>query len=279
MQFGELPVGIGELDLDRPLRLGPAAAHFSARVFEAAIDHDGAVVFGAGHRIDNRLAALLDVASHLQPCPPLLDVDFEVDVGEDGIVELGQCGRKNIEHRGARLGVLPAHDAQYRVPLRWIGALVDDRERLAVAEMDRSRPGEHPGDSQAVKFGVAMVTSVDLHADHGGAVAVGRQGVELARTTVRAIAIGKFATVDGPFGVSHGKLPIRNGKVRVPGNSRLNHPYHIEHAMTTPRSPVAPGIVDAAETSAPLALRRAGSIRRKPYSALLTSLMRGSAAS
>jgi hypothetical protein len=55
-----------------------------------------------------------------------------------------------------------------------------------------------------------MVTGVDLHANHGRAIAVGRQGVELARTTISAIAVGKFATVNGPFGFAHGKLPIKD---------------------------------------------------------------------
>src|SRR5882757_6227418 len=117
MQFGELSVRICEVELDRPLRLRPAATHFGTGVFEAAIEHDGALVFGTGHRIDDRLAALIDVTGNFQLRTPLLYVDLEVDVGEDGIVDLAQHGREDAEHRGARLGVLAAHDAQYGVSL------------------------------------------------------------------------------------------------------------------------------------------------------------------
>jgi hypothetical protein len=54
-----------------------------------------------------------------------------------------------------------------------------------------------------------VVTRVDLHADHGCAVAVSRQRVELAGATVSAIAICKFATVNGPCSFGHGKLPTK----------------------------------------------------------------------
>src|SRR5438034_944811 len=42
------------------------------------------------------------------------------------------------------------------------------------------------------------------------AIAVSWQGVELAGTTVSAIAICKFAAVYRPFGVGHGRLPAKN---------------------------------------------------------------------
>src|SRR6202011_5208925 len=108
--------------------------------------------------------------------------------------------------------------------LRGVGALVDDRERLAVAEMNRSRPGENTGDAQAIKFGIAVVTRVDLHANDGRAVAVSWQRVELAGATVSAIAICKFATVNRPCGFGHGKLPTKNTSESSGGRHQPGHP-------------------------------------------------------
>src|SRR5258705_13629698 len=87
-----------------------------------------------------------------------------------------------------------------------MGALVDDERRFAVPLVNRARPDKHSGHFQAVEPGVAMVAAINLKSDHRPAVAVCRQAVELAWTSVGAVAVGKFERPDRPTGFRHGPL-------------------------------------------------------------------------
>ena len=71
-----------------------------------------------------------------------------------------------------------------RLALRLSRMIADHDERLAaLALVDRFRPCEHPAPSHAAKVEIAKVTLVDAQRRHRAAVAVGRQGIELTRTT------------------------------------------------------------------------------------------------
>src|SRR5437868_10360541 len=206
MQFGELPIRIGEIKSYGALRLRPAAAHFRPQVFEAVRQVDAAAEFLARNRIDDWFAPLLDQAGHGQSCTALLHVNREIDVSENGLMYGRESGREDVENRGAWLRVLTADDAKNAVALGLAPALVHNRLHLAVPEMDRPGPGEHAGEAQAIERRLAMVALVDLNADHRLAIAVRRQRIELAGAAIGAVAIGEFTPFEFPF--DHRDLPF-----------------------------------------------------------------------
>ena len=85
-------------------------------------------------------------------------------------------------------------------------ALIDDRLRLAVAFMDRPRPGEDSGPVQSIELHLAEMPFVDPHGDAGLAIALRRQGIELTGTTIGAVTGRDFGTANQP--VDHGILLI-----------------------------------------------------------------------
>src|SRR5262249_10351255 len=145
---------------------------------------DAYAVLGAGHRIEDRGPAHLEQASDAAARRACLDVDLEVDVGEDGLVQHVAGGGEDLEHGGAGLGVLAVQDGAQRAALRRRGVLVDDVEALAAAEMDRSRPAEYGGSAQAVEARRTVIALFDLEHGEPAAMPLRRQRVELARTAV-----------------------------------------------------------------------------------------------
>src|SRR5581483_2408901 len=108
-------------------------------------------------RIDDRLPARLDAAWHDQTGLAGIDVDLEIDPGEDRLLNLLQHRREDLKERGARLGVLTANDAQQRFPLRGTCTLVDEEGGMAMAFMDRTRKIEHADEFQAIELGIAVM--------------------------------------------------------------------------------------------------------------------------
>src|SRR2546421_414208 len=82
---------------------------------------------------------------------------------------------------------------------RRIRALVHDRQDLAFALVNRSRPRNDGGKSQTVKPSGAMIAFLNLYAHHGLTISASRQRIELARAPVGAVTVKKFASFDGPF--------------------------------------------------------------------------------
>ena len=110
-----------------------------------------------------------------------VDVDLEINLGEHRLDASLVDGRGvDREHRREGIGVLPGHDPQQRVALRLVGALIDERERFAIAFVDRARPFEDGGDAQSVEPRVAMMALVDLDPSDGVAMALVGQRIELA---------------------------------------------------------------------------------------------------
>ncbi len=72
--------------------------------------------------------------------------------------------------------------------------------------MDRSRPGDDQADAQAGQVGVVMMTLFDVDRGNGLTMSMRRQRIELAGTTIGAIAVDKFLAHDGPAR-SHGASP------------------------------------------------------------------------
>src|SRR5580692_4373014 len=209
MQFAELAVAVGKIELDGPIGLAPAASDFRDLVFEAADDIDARAAFHTRHRIHDRLAALFDIARHFRMRAALFDIHGEIDIREHRIVALGHGRGEHCEHGRAGRGVLPAHDAKQRIALCVIRTLVHNRQRLAIAHMHGPGPFEDARDAQAIELRIAMKALVDLDADHGLAIAMRRQPVELTRTTVRTIAIAELAAVNSPLN-AHRTLPKKD---------------------------------------------------------------------
>src|SRR5580692_3624393 len=172
IDVGELRVGIGELDRHRLRYGGPAAPHLGERIFESVRDIDADAILRAGDRILDRLAAALGDAAHDQPALTGVDVDVEVDGGENGFVEFLKRRREHLKDGGAGLGILAAEDAQERPALRLARPLVDHDRRFTFALVNGARPAEDANKTYAVEPGVAVITLVDLHAGHGLAIAV-----------------------------------------------------------------------------------------------------------
>src|SRR5579863_551462 len=222
MQLTELPIRIGEVVRDGSGGLAPAAPDLGLLEFEAADRLNADAMLSAGDRIDYGLAALIDVARHFQMGAALVDVHGEINVCENRIVDFRQHREVHLEVGRAGPGVLPTHDAQQAIALRVIGAPVDNGYRRAVAHMDRSRILVYAGDPQPVELRAAVKALIDLNSYYGPAVAVGRQGVELTRTTVGAIAVREFAAVDRPLRFGHCDLPMAsiNGEVELLAQQR-----------------------------------------------------------
>src|SRR6266436_4789931 len=127
------------------------------------------------------------MAGDSKPRTPLVDVDLESDLGEDGFVDFFQHRGEDAEDGGAGFGVLAGENAQKGLALRLVSALVDDERCFAVAFVDRSRPTKHARDVKPIKLCGAVIACLDLDTDHGAAVTMRRQAVELTRAAIRAV--------------------------------------------------------------------------------------------
>jgi hypothetical protein len=160
---------------------------------------------GAGHGILDRLAMAFGYAANNQPTFAGINVHVKIDWSKYWFVQFLKRRREHLEDRGAWLGVLPGDNAQQCRALRLTCPFVDDDRRLPLTLVNRSRPLQYGDEPQPIEPRVAVATFVDLHADDGPAVAVGRQSIELAWTAVAAVAIHELARLDAPFHVRHGE--------------------------------------------------------------------------
>jgi hypothetical protein len=71
-------------------------------------------------------------------------------------------------------------------------------------------PGKNTGHSQSVQSSVAVVALRNFDPGDGMAVAVRRTAIELARTSIVAIAVNELAPFDAPANVGHVGLPCYN---------------------------------------------------------------------
>jgi hypothetical protein len=69
-----------------------------------------------------------------------------------------------------------------------------------------------------------VMTGIDLHADYRSASSVCGQSIELARTAIRAITVGKFTRLDRPLHFGHYRLPLTTG--RGPENASNDSARH-----------------------------------------------------
>jgi hypothetical protein len=74
--------------------------------------------------------------------------------------------------------------------------------------MDRTRPAHDLSGAKAIQTDISVMTLIDLIAHDGPAITMRGQPVELARTSVGAVAVYEFATPYFPSGGSHLLLPM-----------------------------------------------------------------------
>jgi hypothetical protein len=189
-------------------------------------------VLRAGNGIEDRFAAAFGHAGHDQARLSARNVDLELDGSEDRIVQFFEGGREYIEDRRPGLGILPGEDAQQRRALRFTSPLVDHDRRFAFALVNGPRPAEDSHKLEAVELGRTVMTLLDLEPADRLAMSVRRQSVELAGAPVGAVAVDELTSLDGPFGVRHGRL-LRGalGKaVSTEPRSKLNANKPVPHS-------------------------------------------------
>src|SRR5262249_41071088 len=103
-------------------------------------------------------------------------------------------------HRGHLLCILAMDDFSQRLPLTGVGALIDDDLHRAIAFMHRARKAHDHSGAKTIQADIPIMTPIDLITGNGPAVAVRGWCVKLARASVAAVAVGKFATPYFPCG-------------------------------------------------------------------------------
>jgi hypothetical protein len=141
---------------------------------------------------------------HDNPSGSTLDVRFELE----GCVERGMDGARHhpidppVGRPFVRLTTI--EDGSEGVSLPGIRPLVDDGLTLAVALVDRSREGVEERSAEAIECRVSEVTLIDPNNGKAAAVSVcGPECLELARTSVIAVAIAELDSFDVPVNLCH----------------------------------------------------------------------------
>ena len=112
-------------------------------------------------------------AVDLGPGAAAVDVQLEIDVGDDRLVHRVAGRGKDLEHRGARLGILTPQDAeQGRTLLRRCPA-IENMDAFAFALVDGPGPAEDCRGLEPVKPGRAMEALFDVEHGQPAAVAAG----------------------------------------------------------------------------------------------------------
>ena len=128
----------------------------------------------AGDWVADRLGLRLDQAVDHEATLPRLQIALDLDRAGLARVAGVDHVREHVEDSLAGLGVLAAEDGLDRSAVRVARLLVDDQQRLAPAAVDRARPSEQAGESDADEVGLAEPAALDQVADGGAAVALGR---------------------------------------------------------------------------------------------------------
>src|SRR5919197_5180666 len=97
------------------------------------------------------------------------------------------------------VGLATVQDGKKSGALLAVRPLIDDGLTLAVALVDRSRPGVEEGCAEAIERHLSEVALVDANGREAAAVSVrGAACLELARAGVVAVAIAELDSFDVP---------------------------------------------------------------------------------
>ena len=120
----------------------------------------------------------------------------------------------------AGLGVTALADGFEGRALAGVGPLVHDHLKRAVAQMDRARPHREHAPREAVERHAAVAAALDADEAVRAAVAVRRQGIELARAPAVTAAVGELRAFNLPLGERHLTPVVRGTKPVVsPGST------------------------------------------------------------
>jgi hypothetical protein len=109
------------------------------------------------------------------------------------------------------LGLATVQDGSQSVSLLAVRPLIDDGLNLAVALVDRSRPGVEEGCAEAIERHVSKVALIDANGREAATVSVrGAEGLELTRTGIVAVAVTELGSFNVPVYLYHGALRQHN---------------------------------------------------------------------
>src|SRR5260370_23287267 len=153
MDFRELRIRIGELEVDGIRDSGPAASNLRKRVFESINHVDANAVLGLRHWIEDRLAAPFGNALHHHAAAPSGYVGFNIDRRKNRRMHFFEGGSEYVKNCRSRLGILSAEDAKQSGALCFRRSLVDDHRCFAFALVNRAGPAENSDKLQAIEIG------------------------------------------------------------------------------------------------------------------------------
>src|SRR5262245_41929636 len=133
MDLGKLPVSIFEFESDRAHRPRRTASDLGLGELEAIGLHDADAVLGASNRIEDRRALRFNHAVDLGLGGAAVDIDLDIDIGDDRLMHLVAGRDEDVEYRGSGLGVLASQDAEQGSPLLGCRAAVEHLLALAFA--------------------------------------------------------------------------------------------------------------------------------------------------
>src|SRR5258708_11284946 len=106
MDFRELRIRIGELELDGIRDSGPAASNLRKRVFESINHVDANAVLGLRHRVEDRLAAPFGHALHHHAAAPGGYVGFNIDPRKNRPRHFFLSGSEDVKNFCSPRGIL-----------------------------------------------------------------------------------------------------------------------------------------------------------------------------
>src|SRR5262245_5899800 len=160
----------------------------------------------ARDRISDGLGADVNNSSDRKASLALLLVKLKLNRFKYWLVKDLGHGCNDIENRCEWLGFLPTQNLQQCFSLLLIGALIDDRQCLAMALMDRTRPSKDCGSLDAVQPDIAEMALIDSQGDDCAAITSREYGIELTGASPVTIAGGELGPLDHPVDVGHGNF-------------------------------------------------------------------------
>src|SRR5262245_8343123 len=207
---GERAVLAVEIELDRSDALCDSSCVLGFVEHPSIRQHEEYALLSIGHRIADRLAGCCDDVRHVDARCALDKVPLESDRLELRVLDDFNDRREDLKHCADFL-VRTGHNVEESIPLRLVGALVDDRLKDAVAVMHGAGKVERANDRQAVEVHSLAVALVDLERHEPSAPPSGWVRHCLARAAEIAAAILHILAFDSPITSGHVHPPLQIG--------------------------------------------------------------------
>src|SRR5919108_2857745 len=229
-----MTVGVREVEGDGGRRLRGATADLRALELDPIREVDADAMLSPRRGAADRTGRGVKHVRNHHTRGTTLDVHLELDAFE----QRGMDGARHhpIDPPVGRplVGLATVQDGRKRVSLLAVRSLIDDGLTLAVALVDRSRPGVEERAAQAIERHVSKVALLDPNGREAAAVSVCRPGqVELARTGVVAVAIAELDSFNVPVNLCHLGSSFRilhSSRTILPRKLRATGPTASAHA-------------------------------------------------